>query len=210
MSNTTENNSSNGCISSTHIGSNNKKIGQISLLDLCNGKYKFIIPTYQRGYRWRTKHVQALINDLAFIPDNETYCLQPIVLQKNKNGDGFLVVDGQQRLTTLMLLLNAWKVDNVWEMTPENPKEKQSILNASCKENTSRVANKDKEKNDAIEIVKKLGEIFFIWYLLDDTEDGHAAFQRLNSGKIPLTSSELIRAKLMGKCANRNEMAAEW
>ena len=202
--------------SSSPIGNENKKIGQISLTDLCNGKYEFIIPTYQRGYRWRTKHVEALINDLASIPKNKTYCLQPIVLQKNKNGNGFLVVDGQQRLTTLLLLLNAWKDEDedkdeyVWEMAPENEHEKQGVLNEACRQNTTNIAKntEDKKKN---EIKGKLDKIFFIWYLLDDTEDGHAAFQRLNSGKIPLTSSELIRAKLVGPgCTNRYELAAEW
>ena len=63
----------------------NTKIGTISLQELCSKKYNynFIIPTYQRGYRWRTKHVQALIDDLT---SSKTYCLQPIVLQENKNG----------------------------------------------------------------------------------------------------------------------------
>ena len=185
------------------------KIGTISLQELCSEKYNFIIPTYQRGYRWRTKHVQALIDDLT---SSKTYCLQPIVLQKNKNGDGFLVVDGQQRLTTLMLLLNAWKDkdEHVWEMAPENEQKNQGVLNEACRQNTTNIAEntEDKKKN---EIKGKLDKIFFIWYLLDDDEDGHAAFQRLNSGKIPLTSSELIRAKLVGPgCANRYELAAEW
>ena len=192
----------------TKIGNINTKIGTISLQELCSEKYNFIIPTYQRGYRWRTKHVQALIDDLT---SSKTYCLQPIVLQKNKNG-GFLVVDGQQRLTTLMLLLNAWKDkdEHVWEMAPENEQKNQGILNEACRQNTTNIAKntEDKKKN---EIKGKLDKIFFIRYLLDDDEDGHAAFQRLNSGKIPLTSSELIRAKLVGPgCANRYELAAEW
>ncbi len=186
----------------------NAKIGQISLAALCNGEYEFIIPTYQRGYRWRTKHVQALVDDLASIPENRTYCLQPIVLQKNKR-DGFLVVDGQQRLTTLMLLLNAWQIDKVWKMTPENPQETSGILNEACRANTRGIAEKTKDETKS-KITGKLDKIFFIWYLLDDTEDGHAAFQRLNSGKIPLTSSELIRAKLVGTSSNPHEMAAEW
>ena len=207
MSNTTENNSSHEDISS--IGSDNKKIGQISLSDLCNGKYKFIIPTYQRGYRWRTKHVQALIDDLESIPDDETYCLQPIVLQKNKNRNDFLVVDGQQRLTTLMLLLKAWGEQNIWEMIPENKQKEQGILNEACRKNTSKIAAQTAEDKKN-KIKNKLNKIFFIWYLLDDTEDGHTAFQRLNSGKIPLTSSELIRAKLVGTSSNPYELAAEW
>ncbi|MBK7131145.1 MAG: DUF262 domain-containing protein [Crocinitomicaceae bacterium] len=68
----------------------------------------FNIPHYQRGYRWETQEVTELLDDLwNFCKDRESgdfYCLQPIVLQKNMKG-GFDVLDGQQRLTTLYLLL---------------------------------------------------------------------------------------------------------
>ena len=98
-------------IDDTKIGKNGQKIGRITLDEMCSKGYNFIIPTYQRGYRWRTEHVQALIDDLSSATGNKRYCLQPIVLQKAKDKNGnnaFLVVDGQQRLTTLMLLLDAW------------------------------------------------------------------------------------------------------
>jgi hypothetical protein len=69
---------------------------------------KFTIPHYQRGYRWEEQEVTELLNDLwAFQKDKESgdfYCLQPIVLQKNNKGS-YDVLDGQQRLTTLYLLL---------------------------------------------------------------------------------------------------------
>lgn len=69
---------------------------------------KFTIPHYQRGYRWEDQEVTELLDDLWTFQKNresgDFYCLQPIVLQKNENGD-FDVLDGQQRLTTLYLLL---------------------------------------------------------------------------------------------------------
>jgi uncharacterized protein with ParB-like and HNH nuclease domain len=69
---------------------------------------KFTIPPYQRGYRWEDQEVTELLDDLwAFQKDRDSgdfYCLQPIVLQQNKDGD-YDVLDGQQRLTTLYLLL---------------------------------------------------------------------------------------------------------
>ena len=68
----------------------------------------FPIPHYQRGYRWENQEVTELLDDLwAFENDAEPgdfYCLQPIVLQKNDEGN-FDVLDGQQRLTTLYLIL---------------------------------------------------------------------------------------------------------
>lgn len=78
----------------------------IPLIELFKDNYT--IPHYQRGYRWEKQEVTELLDDLwNFCKDRETgdfYCLQPIVLQKNPKGD-FDVLDGQQRLTTLYLLL---------------------------------------------------------------------------------------------------------
>lgn len=76
---------------------------------------RFNIPSYQRGYRWEKKHVDALLDDLYnFIEHGEKvegrfYCLQPLVVVMNceLSGDGpvYDIIDGQQRLTTLYLLL---------------------------------------------------------------------------------------------------------
>lgn len=94
-----------------------KAIGEI-----LDGRY-FIIPSYQRGYRWKGKQVEDLLNDLfsfAIKPEHkeqEFYCLQPIIVQKLSEDDkerygcpsdkeAWEVVDGQQRLTTIYIILN--------------------------------------------------------------------------------------------------------
>ena len=68
---------------------------------------KFVIPEYQRGYKWKIKDIEQLLNDInAFQThgdDEVFYCLQNITLVKY--GNTFNVVDGQQRLTTLSLIL---------------------------------------------------------------------------------------------------------
>jgi hypothetical protein len=69
----------------------------------------FFIPSYQRGYRWTDRQVEDLLNDVwEFITktgkkENEWYCLQPVIVKKLNNH--FEVVDGQQRLTTIFLIL---------------------------------------------------------------------------------------------------------
>lgn len=69
----------------------------------------FFIPSYQRGYRWTERQVEDLLDDIwDFIHKpckklNEWYCLQPIVIKKSQNN--YEVLDGQQRLTTIFLLL---------------------------------------------------------------------------------------------------------
>ena len=91
-------------------------------------KADFLIPDYQRPYAWNEDECRTLWEDLfAFIfPDNDKdkfnddeYFLGPIVTFKNN--DQSEIIDGQQRLTTLMLLLRAF-YDKF-----ENMKDEQSI-----------------------------------------------------------------------------------
>ena len=78
-------------------------------LNTFNG-WKFIIKDYQRGYRWNKQQVIDLLNDLnefrikANKEENEIYCLQPIIIKKIKENE-YELIDGQQRLTTIYMLL---------------------------------------------------------------------------------------------------------
>lgn len=66
----------------------------------------YYIPSYQRCYRWTKENVLDMLNDFINFYDekhDEMYCLQPLTL---KDGDGkLIVIDGQQRLTTLYILI---------------------------------------------------------------------------------------------------------
>ena len=81
------------------------------------GGAKFAIDYYQREYRWETRQVSELIEDLtekfrdSYVPEDERsavedyghYFLGSIIIS-DKDGRKF-IIDGQQRLTTLSLLL---------------------------------------------------------------------------------------------------------
>lgn len=67
------------------------------------------IPYYQRGYRWETRHVEALLEDIDnfILSKQDNYCLQPIVVVPFDDEEGFAsweVIDGQQRLITLYII----------------------------------------------------------------------------------------------------------
>ncbi|WP_100074506.1 DUF262 domain-containing protein [Chryseobacterium camelliae] len=68
--------------------------------------YNFLIDTYQRGYRWDTTQVFSLLNDInEFTPEFQSfYCLQPLVVKK-LDDKTFELIDGQQRATTICLIL---------------------------------------------------------------------------------------------------------
>ena len=88
----------------------------------------YFIPSYQRGYRWSKQQVTELLDDIYDFSENigeqEYYCLQPIVVRKlndedisfynlesKNNAEWYEVIDGQQRITTIALILhyfNEW------------------------------------------------------------------------------------------------------
>nr|WP_314402375.1 DUF262 domain-containing HNH endonuclease family protein [uncultured Aggregatibacter sp.] len=68
---------------------------------------KYIIPIYQRNYAWEDKEISLLIQDLgnACQKSKDNYYIGSLVVYKRENGD-FEVIDGQQRLTTLTLIMH--------------------------------------------------------------------------------------------------------
>ena len=94
----------------------------------------FRIPSYQRGYRWEPQQVKQLLDDLAENPKNAPYYLQPVVVApvSLKNGDGvecvYDVIDGQQRLTTIYLILQALTAAKTVEIKSIEGKEVSELL----------------------------------------------------------------------------------
>ena len=75
---------------------------------LCKEGEKFYIPSYQRGYKWGKNEIEALLDDLwQYKPgkNDEFYCLQPIVVRWDGEHKHWRVIDGQQRLTTIFIIL---------------------------------------------------------------------------------------------------------
>ena len=88
---------------------NNESVKMCSVKKLL--KYNFVIPSYQRGYRWEKREVEDLLNDIYDFSQNNNegfYCLQPLVLKEISDNE-YEVIDGQQRLTTIYLILKYLK-----------------------------------------------------------------------------------------------------
>lgn len=69
---------------------------------------QYVIPTYQRRYSWKDRQVWELIEDIKLIEDNDTHLLGSIVCLAGHHQAGLNkleLVDGQQRLTTITILL---------------------------------------------------------------------------------------------------------
>lgn len=150
-------------------------VDQKTIKDLFQDKRSdFLIPDYQRPYAWKEMECQTLWDDIFTfaIPDdgstefdsNSEYFLGPIVTFKNDNGK-MEVIDGQQRLTTLMLLLRAFYAkfghmqDEASLFTKQNIEKCLWKTNEFGKPNMnalkidSEVAT-DEDKNDFLEILR--------------------------------------------------------
>lgn len=69
----------------------------------------YIIPLYQRAYAWEDKQLMQLIEDISDITDETNYYIGALIVSKQDNK--YEVVDGQQRLTSLYLLMNCLGLD---------------------------------------------------------------------------------------------------
>ena len=82
---------------------------QKSIYDIFSGKTHYYIPPYQRPYSWQIQHCRELFEDLKrefYNEEKEGYFLGNIVLAWSaEERTRYEVIDGQQRLTTLLLLL---------------------------------------------------------------------------------------------------------
>lgn len=120
-----------------------------------NKKSDFLIPDYQRPYAWGEDECQTLWDDIFsfafpdgnkdnFDSDNDEYFLGPIVTFKNEETGKQEIIDGQQRLTTLMLLLRAF-YSRLSKMNDENTVKTKEII-ASCIWKVDEFDNPDKNR----------------------------------------------------------------
>ena len=104
-----------------------------SLLRLMDGSdNRFIIPVYQRNYDWGNPQCQQLFNDLVDIvkSDRATHFFGCIVRSQQKGGgaDEYLIIDGQQRMTTVCLIFLAmyWNIQK-GNIVPEDSRLAEKI-----------------------------------------------------------------------------------
>ena len=77
--------------------------------NIFNTDMDYIIPLYQRAYAWEDKQLMQLIEDISDITDETNYYIGALIVSKQDNK--YEVVDGQQRLTSLYLLMNCLGLD---------------------------------------------------------------------------------------------------
>lgn len=184
----------------------------------------FYVKDYQRGYRWTKNEIEELLNDIN--ETNGKYCVQPLIVKECKPEgcsrcidccgihEGLLdtptvayeLIDGQQRLTTLLLILKecSEKLCNektvsysiYYELLRKIDDHYIGKAQEIIKEwiNNS-LTDDDKIKNFVYKIRQNL---FFIWYeMKTDNIAVETEFRNINDGQTPLTNAELFKALLL-------------
>ena len=178
----------------------------------------FYIPSYQRGYRWSETEVVRLLDDI-YQNGKKNYCLQPVVVRKKE--DRYELIDGQQRLTTLYLIYKYMKNVNPFFNEPaftlsyqtrDQSEEFLKTLDMTKQDdnidfwfiakayNTIKKWFEQDLQIRVMHIFEYLKEdVKIIWYEVGESEDAISLFTRLNIGKIPLTSAELVKAMFLSR-----------
>lgn len=177
----------------------------------------FYIPNYQRGYRWKSKQVCQLIDDIVtFTPteNNPFYFLQALAVAKDSGKNRVNVVDGQQRLTTLKLILG----DSNDSINISYAREADKALDQYFKDNARTIIDEKLgalSSDSRLSFCEKLRECCRFLYYEISQEKELSTFDELNSGKIPVKDSELVKCVMLTLNDNEasihtNARAKEW
>lgn len=175
-----------------------KNISLKSIVDFKNDNINFYIPSYQRGYRWKSRQVCQLIDDInAFTPTESTpfYFLQALAVAKDIEKDRVNVVDGQQRLTTLNLILD----DESSKLPIDYAREANNALDQHFRDMANNVIEEKlgETTERRTEFCKKIKECCRFLYYEVDKDKELSTFYQLNSGKIPAKDSELVKCVML-------------
>lgn len=201
----------------------NNQVKTLTVSELCNGD-NYIIPIYQRNYAWGRDEIELLIEDIleAQVKNKgNNYYIGSLVVAKRK--DSYEVIDGQQRLTTLKLLLSYFNQSPNINLTFEHRDESNQSLN-NLGDNkygnnieigykfildifSKKIVQENKENNfNEEEFSSFLQEkvVILRTEVPEDTDLNHY-FEIMNNRGEQLEKHEVLKARLMEKLLNEDK-----
>ncbi len=178
---------------------------QFPIARIFSDDYVFSVPNYQRPYAWTTEQAGELIDDLTdFMKDHPgdvdkmpPYFMGSVILKKQESNPAADIVDGQQRLTTLTILLSAIRAD----VEGESKGEITSFIYAKGK---ALLGTPDRFRLS----LRKRDNDFFQRYV--QREDGFAELLKLDRADNDSQTNILKNAKLfaerLAKLSNENRL----
>lgn len=196
--------------------------------DFFNGRF-FEIPKYQRGYAWEIQNIRDLFDDIIeSIESNSNHYIGTIVLSKSENDDEkFYVVDGQQRTTTISLIISALvkrlsdkdsayyerfylKEDDRYRITPLN-RDRQFFINLLegkidepqnksqryLKNAIEEINYKIDQIDDKLKFLKSVEKLEVMEFVENSEGDAIRIFQTVNDRGKPLSNMEKAKSLLI-------------
>lgn len=195
----------------------------------------YAIPLYQRNFAWTYDEIEQLLNDVAdaFQEKRDNYYIGTLVVNKEK--DLFKIIDGQQRTTALNLIALALKhefgFDRLKAVNLTFPARKKSNKNIQDLFAKKKILEDDENEltrgyghaKDALKKVleeRRLDPQSFVYYLfekviifrsiLPEDLDLNLYFERFNSRGEQLEAHEILKAQMMSKFGEDQEMAQKF
>lgn len=181
-------------------------------------EHEYIIPIYQRNYAWSKEEIEQLLDDINDI--NRKYYLGSLIVNEIER-NRFEVIDGQQRLTTLFLLLSYLKYDSIkidslrFEAREKSNKTLKAIY--ETKAGYKEFKNEEEYSTDIIEgysiienyflgkdadfisrFEKKISSVYIIRTQVPKDIDLNHYFEIMNTRGEQLELHEIVKAKIIG------------
>ncbi|HFI0015411.1 TPA: DUF262 domain-containing protein [Streptococcus suis] len=195
---------------------------EMSIAEIYNGdKSTYEVPIYQRNYAWEKDEISTLIQDVydAYTAKKQTYFIGTLV-SFHKGDQVYEVIDGQQRLTSINLVLGALGIPLQNKLTYRARKKSndtiKSIPGFKIDEKDYGIVNGFKYAKDAIdELVPKTSQdgfktyfqnsVHLIHYQVPKDIDLNHYFEIMNSRGEQLEKHEIIKARLLQKLNNADK-----
>ena len=184
---------------------------------------EYTIPLYQRAYAWEDKQLVQLIEDIQDVAEDANYYIGSLIVAKQNNK--YEVVDGQQRLTSLFLLLNCLGVNvkptltfacreksnytlrNIEELLTENRSKLdmdriESGIQRGVKILSHEIAKDDFDKES---FMHKLAKVIVYRIEVPENTDLNRYFEIMNTRGEQLEQHDILKATLMSNLSDDAE-----
>ena len=187
---------------------------------------QYTIPLYQRAFAWEDKQLVQLVEDINDVPDDANYYIGALIV--SRQGDKYEVVDGQQRLTSLYLLLNClglevkntltfacrdksnYTLTNIRELLQGNrSKLDMERIESSIQRGLSILTEElSKPVYDKAGLIKKLERVVLYRIEVPENTDLNRYFEIMNTRGEQLEQHDILKASLMSYLPDDLDKAA--
>lgn len=192
-------------------------------INMFDSDMEYTIPLYQRAYAWEDKQLVQLVEDIMDVAEDANYYIGSLIV--SKQAGKYEVVDGQQRLTSLYLLLNClgvkvkptltfvcreksnYTLRNIGELLLENRSKLdmdriESGIQRGVKILSHELGKVDFDKNA---FMKKLAKVIVYRIEVPENTDLNRYFEIMNTRGEQLEQHDILKATLMSYLSNEAE-----